>query len=315
MADSLHPNPSSARTRWIGIALCAASSVGFATLSILGKFAFASGLSMSGFLGLRFCGAALLLAIYLGLTRRGGMFSVGRDLALRLFALGALGYSLQSSLFFLGLQRISASLSSILFYAYPVFVALLMWRFARRPPTRAEWLAMGLALAGVLFTVIPDLSQPDAPPVDMLGVILLLVSACGYGIYIMVSEKLVQRAGALASTAWITAGAGVTYNMVGFLLHDWRPPATPQGWGIILAMILFSTILPLATLLAGLARVGPTTAALLSTLEPVFTIALAVILLGEVVSPPQLGGGVLVIAAVILLSLHPGRPAVASVEE
>ena len=315
MAGSPLPGSSSARTRWIGTALCAASSVGFASLAILGKVAFASGLSMSGFLSLRFCGAALLLAVYLSFTRRGGMFSAGRGLALRLFALGALGYFVQSSLFFLGLARISASLSSILFYAYPVFVALLMWRFTQRPPTRAEWLAMGLALAGVLFTVSPGLRQPGAPAVDPLGVVLLLISACGYGIYILVSERLVHRAGALVSTAWITAGAGVSYTLVGILLRDWRPPATAQGWAIILAMILFSTILPLATLLAGLARVGPTTASLLSTLEPVFTIALAVALLAETVSPAQLGGGALVLMAVVLLSLHPGRPAVASVEE
>ena len=107
----------------------------------------------------------------------------------------------------------------------------------------------------------------------------------------------------------------MSYTLVGILLRDWRPPATGQGWAIILAMILFSTILPLATLLAGLARVGPTTASLLSTLEPVFTIALAVALLAETVSPAQLGGGALVLMAVVLLSLHPGRPAVASVEE
>jgi drug/metabolite transporter (DMT)-like permease len=289
--------------------------VGFASLAILGKVAFASGLSMSGFLSLRFCGAALLLALYLSLTRPGGMFSAGRGAALRLFALGALGYFVQSSLFFLGLRRISASLSSILFYAYPVFVALLMWRFARRPPTRPEWLALGLALIGVTFTVSPGLRQPGAPAVDPVGVVLLLISACGYGIYVMVSEGLVHRAGALVSTAWITAGAGVSYTLVGMLLRDWRPPATPQGWAIILAMIVFSTILPLATLLAGLARVGPTTASLLSTLEPVVTIALAVVLLGESVSPAQLGGGALVLTAVVLLSLYPGRPAVASVEE
>jgi drug/metabolite transporter (DMT)-like permease len=315
MPDTPRPTPSLPGSRWIGIGLCATSSIGFATLSILGKVAFASGLSMTGFLGIRFLGAALLLAVYLGLTRPGGIFSVGRGTALRLFALGGLGYSIQSSLFFLGLQRLSASLSSLLFYAYPVFVALLMWRVVRRPPTRQEWLAMGLALVGVVIIVSPGLAQPGASSVDLLGVVLLLVSACGYGIYIMISEKLVQRAGALVSTAWITAGAGVAYNLVGLLLRDWRPPSTPQGWGIILAMIVFSTILPLVTLLAGLRRVGPTTASLLSTLEPVVTIALAVVFLGEAIGAAQVGGGALVLGAVLMLSLHPGRPAVASVEE
>jgi drug/metabolite transporter (DMT)-like permease len=76
----------------------------------------------------------------------------------------------------------------------------------------------------------------------------------------------------------------------------------------MLAMVVFSTILPIGTFLAGMRRVGPTAAALLSTLEPVFTVALAALVLGEGLSALQLLGGGLVLGAVVLLSL-PGRAA------
>jgi drug/metabolite transporter (DMT)-like permease len=71
--------------------------------------------------------------------------------------------------------------------------------------------------------------------------------------------------------------------------------------GLVAAMSLFSTVLPLTTFLAGMARVGPTAAALLSTLEPVFTVGLAALFLGETLSLRQVVGAVLVLAAIVLL--------------
>jgi drug/metabolite transporter (DMT)-like permease len=79
---------------------------------------------------------------------------------------------------------------------------------------------------------------------------------------------------------------------------------------IILAMIFLSTIMALGTFLAGMRLVGPTTASLLSTLEPVFTVLLAVLLLQEALRPLQIVGGGLVLAAVVLLSLPGTRASV-----
>jgi drug/metabolite transporter (DMT)-like permease len=72
-------------------------------------------------------------------------------------------------------------------------------------------------------------------------------------------------------------------------------------------LIVFSTILPLTTFFAGMRRVGPTAASLLSTLEPAFTIALAAIVLGEVLTRSQWMGGALILAAVVLLNLPTRR--------
>ncbi|MCJ7568585.1 MAG: DMT family transporter, partial [Anaerolineales bacterium] len=69
-----------------------------------------------------------------------------------------------------------------------------------------------------------------------------------------------------------------------------------------LGMVTLSTILALGTFLAGMQRVGPTTASLLSTLEPVFTVLLAIVFLGEFLTTIQTVGGGLVLAAAVLLS-------------
>ncbi len=302
---------SPAGSRWIGAGLIAVSAAGFATLSIFGKFAFAAGLSLTGFLSLRFGGAALLLAIGL-LALRGRAILPGRRLALILLSLGLFGYAVQASFFFLGLQRIPASLSALLLYAYPFFVALLNWGVNHRRPGRHEWMAMVVATLGVALTVTSQGSGIGAQPIDRLGVFFTLCSAGWYSGYIIISDRYVHRAGPIISTTWVAAGAAISFLAVGLITRTWAFELTVTSGAIILGLVLFSTILPISTFFAGMARVGPTTASLLSTLEPVFTILLASLLLHERLSPQQVLGGVLVLASVIWISLpqrsvHPAR--------
>jgi drug/metabolite transporter (DMT)-like permease len=304
---STRPDTSSPEfeSRLIGAGLCAASAFGFATLSILGKLAYAEGLSMTGFLSLRFGCAAVLLLILLGIQRGRTIFP-DRRLLLALFLLGALGYFSQASLFFLGLRRISASLASVLLYIYPAFVALIVWIVEGRRPTRLEGLAMVLALAGVVLTAGPLEGLGEGRP-DPLGVLFILVGAAGYGVYIVVSNRYVHRAGPLVSTAWIALGASVSFGLAGWLTNSWVFPFTSRSVALLAGLIVFSTILPIAAFFAGMRRVGPTAASLLSTLEPVFTILLAALILNEALTRNQWAGGGLILIAVVLLNLPAHR--------
>jgi drug/metabolite transporter (DMT)-like permease len=307
MASPSAPANTHLESRLIGAGLCAASAFGFATLSIFGKLAFAEGLSLPGFLSLRFGGAALLLLIVLG-ARMGRAIVPERRLLVVLFLLGALGYFLQSALYFLGLQRIPASLASVLLYIYPAFVAFNVWIAEGRRPSRLETAAIVLALVGAALTASPWESLAGGGP-DLLGVLFVLGAAAGYGVYIVISNRFVHRAGALVSTTWISLGASVSYGLVGGLTRSWVVPLTARAGALLLGLILLSTILPLATFFAGMRRVGPTAASLLSTLEPVFTIALAAVILGEALTRSQWMGGALILAAVVLLNLPARRGA------
>ena len=60
---------------------------------------------------------------------------------------------------------------------------------------------------------------------------------------------------------------------------------------------------------AGLKRVGPTTASILSTVEPVVTVVLAFLVFGELLGSLQLIGGALVVTAVIVLESQRTREA------
>jgi drug/metabolite transporter (DMT)-like permease len=285
--------------------LCALSAFGFATLSILGKLALAEGISMAGFLSLRFGGTALLILTVLGAQRGRAVFP-DRRLLIALFLLGAVGYFTQSAMYFLGLQRIPASLASVLLYVYPAFVALNMWISEGRKPTRQEAAAMVLALLGAVLSASPWDTLGIGRP-DPVGVLFVLGAAAGYGIYIVVSNRYVHQTGALLSTAWIALGASVSYGFAGALTDSWIVPLTTSAVVLLLGLILLSTILPMATFFAGMRRVGPTAASLLSTLEPVFTILLAALILHETLTRNQWAGGALIVIAVILLDLPTRR--------
>jgi drug/metabolite transporter (DMT)-like permease len=302
------PAEGALRPRLAGAVLCAVSAAGFASLTILGKFAFELQLSLVTILCLRFGGAALILFAFLGLVRRRRLF-FGLRQTLPLFLLGALGYAVQSSLYFGALQRNPASLNGLLLYIYPAVVALFGWLINRVGPRGREWLAMMLALLGVALTIGgAGGTNLEGERVDPLGVAMVIGSAIWYSGYIVISNRYIHLAGAWVSTAWIALGASVSFGLAGYATGTLDLHLPPVGLAIILAMILLSTIMALGTFLAGMRLVGPTTASLLSTLEPVFTVLLAVSLLDEMLRPAQLVGGGLVLAAVVLLSL-PGRRA------
>lgn len=255
-------------------------------------------------LGLRFAGAAVILIGYLALQHR--RVWLGASRSAQLLALGGIGYAGQAALYFTGLQRAPASLSSVLLYVYPAFVALLGWIVERRRPQASTGLALMVALAGVALTV-GDGASAETQAVDPIGIAFVLAAAASYAVYIVVSHRLVQRGGALVSTFWICLGAAFSFSLAALAGASPASPLPSRAIGLVAAMSLFSTVLPVTTFLAGMARVGPTAAALLSTLEPVFTVALAALFLDEALTPRQLFGSAWVLGAIVWLQVYESR--------
>ena len=85
-------------------------------------------------------------------------------------------------------------------------------------------------------------------------------------------------------------------------MHGPHLPTTGAGWAAIGSIVLVATVLPVAAFLMGLERIGPTNAAMLSTLEPVVTVLLAAVLLDESLTPITLVGGGLILVAILLLT-------------
>jgi drug/metabolite transporter (DMT)-like permease len=274
-----------------GIVLVVVSAASFGTLAIFGRYAYAAGMDTLTILFLRFSLSAVLMAVLLAVRRE----SLPRGLALiQLVGMGAIGYVGQAFSYFTALKYASAGLVALLLYLYPLFVAVLSAILLRQRITRVKRLALGLALAGTALTVGPEGGQ-------LLGILLAISAAAIYSVYIIVGSQVMKQVSAVQSSTVIFAAAGA---MSGFLMAARGPhlPATGAGWAVIGSTVLIATVLPVVTFLAGLERIGPTNAAMLSTLEPVVTVLLAALLLGETLKPVTLLGGGLILIAVVLLT-------------
>jgi drug/metabolite transporter (DMT)-like permease len=281
--------------RAAGVVLIAVSAASFGAMAVFARLAYDDGADVTAVLFLRFAIAAPLMALLMRL--RGLAWPRGRLLA-GLAAMGGLGYVGQSLSFFTALTKASASLVALLLYAYPAIVTVLSVLVLGERLTRPRVAALGVALAGAVLTIGPELSG------EPLGVVLGASAAVIYSVYILVGSRLTPRSGALPASAVIMAAAAAVYAVV---VAVQRPafPATAGSWAAVVAIALVSTVVAITTFFAGMARLGPTDASTLSTLEPVVTVVLAALVLDERLSAAQLVGGLLILAAVVVLARAP----------
>lgn len=279
----------------VGFALCIASAAAFGTLPIFGKVAFEHDVNVVTLLFVRFAIASAVLWLLVA-ARRQPVLSYPRRLLVSGVALGAFGYGIQSTMYFMALERIDASLSALLLYAYPAMVTGIAVLLGRERATPALLAALGVATVATVLLLGEGLGG-DA---DTLGVLLGLASAVCYTGYILAGDRLVESLPPLVLAALVTAGGALSFGLWGVATRSFRFELDGTAYAAIVACALFGTVVPVGTLLAGIERVGASMASVLSTVEPATTVLLAVLFLHESASVVQVAGGALLGLAVIL---------------
>ncbi len=277
--------------RLTGILLIIVSAASFGTLAIFGRLLYADGLDTFTLLFLRFGFAACIMALLLFLRRES--FPRGKIL-LQLIGMGALGYAGQAFSFLSAIKYASAGLVALLLYLYPMFVFVLSVIVLHEKVTWIKVVALALALIGTALTVDPAGGQ-------LTGILFAILSAVIYSIYIIVGTNVMKHVSAIQSSLVIFASAAIVYGTL-ITINSAHFPTTKTGWLGIAGIVLVATVSPVATFLAGLERIGPTNASMLSTLEPVVTVLLAGLIFGERLETITIFGGALILAAVILLT-------------
>jgi len=286
--------------------MCIGSAAGFGAMAVFGKLAYDEGVTVGTLLAARFALAAALfwaLVIAGGAAARGLRGLTRRDLLIAL-GLGAFGYALQAGCFFAALSRIDASLLSLLLYTYPSMVAVAAILLRRERADARRFTALVLASGGLVLV----LANAKAGTLDPVGAALAMAAATVYTSYILTSQGVAGRISPMLLSALVCTGAAATLTVGSALLGDLRPgEVTAAGWGWLAGLAVVSTVAAVSLFFAGLKRVGPTSAAILSTAEPVVTVILAFLVFGELLGPLQLLGGAFVILAVLVLASHRPR--------
>ena len=246
----------------------------------------------------RFALAAVVLGIYAS-VRNPGSLIVGRREIGRYALLSLTGYGAASLCFFFALEHASASVVAVLLYAYPALVAALHAVETRTRPDARVIAGVAVTFAGCVAVV--GIFEQRAH-VDAAGVLLGLGAAVAYATFTVLSDRLVRGRSRLVVMTYMFGISAIGMATVTLLsggslgIGGWQP----QMWILLALIIALPTVLAVVLYLEGIKRLGPSRAALASTIEPVFTIVLAAWLLGERLTLLQLGGAVLVVAGIAL---------------
>jgi drug/metabolite transporter (DMT)-like permease len=282
-----------------GVALAATSAIAFGTLAIVGKYAYDEGADPVALLACRFVLSAVLLAGYHVATGR-SLVLPGKAMR-RLLLMGALGYALESALFFLALERSPAGTVALIFYSYPMWVALMslasgLERFQPR-------LALALLLGTLGVSLIFSLSLEDP-----VGPLLALGAAIAVAIYITLAQVVMKGIDARSSALWTAAGAAITTTLAAVVTRSDLPvTAVPHAFGLAA-----STSIAFVLLYTAIGRIGSARASVAAMLEPVTTVILAALLLSEEITLRSAIGAALIVSALPVLASMRGREEVAA---
>ena len=256
----------------------------------------------STLLVLRFAVAALVLAAVFARKRRlSGLLA--RDLWPRLLLMGALDAA-ALLLYFVAIRETSVAIATFFLFIQPVWIALLAPRLLRSATERVVFVAVGLALAGLVVILVPALSG-KAVQLSALG--LLAGFGCGlsYAGFALLVKGLTRR---VESVTLVLVEC--TLDMLFLLpLALWQALGSGYrltGRDLLVALVLGLVCSALAYTLwmEGTRRVRVQHSAVLGFLTPVAAPIYALILLGQTITAWTVAGGTLILAAGILVVLR-----------
>lgn len=204
---------------------------------------------------------------------------------------------------FFGLERMPASTYVVLFYTYPAMVVVMSFLLGEAI-RRVAWIALVLALIGVALTV-PDFATAGAG--DLIGVLFCFANAFTAAIYFLLSKRTFSGVqNMLRAVAFMMLGTLLILLLL-VPIRGIQFPQNPGTWASLLALSIVCTAMPVFFTNVGIQKIGASQASLISTFEPVMSIVVAMILLGEVILPIQWLGAAFIIGSVMILQIKPQR--------
>ena len=228
------------------------------------------------------------------------------------------GYGAASICFFFALTYADASVVAVLLYAYPALVTIASWLFLGEKATWQRGLAVVITFVGCAL-VVGLLGGPVK--VSVPGILLGLGAALGYTLFNLLSDRWLPGRSQLVMMGYTfgIAAMGVAVVSIVFAfvqaaargglarrsglpsrsLRCRRQRGSRAPGRCLAAIVIVPTFIAVVLYLQGIRGLGPSQAAVISTLEPLFTIVLARVFLDEQLVAVQWLGAILVLAGVV----------------
>jgi drug/metabolite transporter (DMT)-like permease len=233
-----------------------------------------------------------------------------RDLAYCL-VLGTLGVAVSNYFYYVAIQRTNVATAIIVQYTAPVWVLLYVVARRQQKLTAQKVTAVALAVTGIAL-VIDVLGSRSGPALhlDPYGLMAALLASFSFAFYNVGGHGILARHDRWRVLVWTLTAATVFWLIVN---PPWKIVAAhyvPAQWLFLFVFSMLSVLGAFSLYFLGLQHLEPTRAIIASCLEPVFSILLAALLLGEVLRPIQILGIILVLAAIVIVQ-RPGSTVLA----
>jgi drug/metabolite transporter (DMT)-like permease len=282
----VHPRPPTALHGWTA---GAASALAYGSMPVVAVFAFNSGSSPSVLLTLRGVFAILVVGAIWAFTGRARR--VPWKAAVGLTVVCGIVFGAQVVAFFAAVQLGGAQLPVVVVNVCPLLVIGLVWLRDRTPvPTILIMLAL-VTIVGLIFV-----AGSGASAASLAAVGLTLLSAAGYAVYLVASERWVHQVGTVASAGLVLIGSTATVAVFALVNGDSFAVAAPV-WHTAILQGLILTPVGMAGALYAVRCLGSVPLSMLGALEPVIGLALAAVVLDESLTPVQWVGVVIIVAA------------------
>ena len=292
----------------LGYAMVATAATLFAVNGVVSKVIEATGFSSQRLTEVRSTGAFLGLAAIVAVIDPDAIRTHVRELVL-LVALGVGGLALVQWSYFFAIHRLPIGEALLIQFVAPLLVAL--WaRFVYREGVRRRiWIALALALSGLVLIV----QLWRVHRLDGLGLAASGLACVSYAFYLLVAERGVKARDAFSLSAWGFLFAALfwaaTQPWWSFPDSYFRGDASLLGhlesvrlpiWLLLAWMVVLGTIVPFVLVVGALRHVSATRVGIVAMLEPVVAILVAWVWLGEALAHVQLIGSTLTLTGIVL---------------
>jgi len=302
--------PTAVRGRRIGIVLAFLGATGFGTSGPLSESVLAAGFSPLELSQLRQSVSAAVLLLFVLLCCPARLRIRPRQLPM-LMLYGITSYLLLQTLYFEAISRIPIGIALLVQFTAPVWVAL--WaRFVRGTRLPAlTWVGAALVLAGLVFV---GKVWDSGGGLNAVGIAAAAATALCLTCFYLFAERGLSEIDPVGLVTWGSVSAAVMFAVI-------RPPwtfpfdrLTEAGglhpfsqpvWLIVLIIGVLSTAMPAVSEVAALRYLASPTASVLGTAEVLVGAVLAWVLIGEVLTPLQVVGGLIVLVGIALAQLRP----------
>ena len=242
--------------------------------------------------------ASVSMGLYFLFRKKEVRLARGADYA-AMAAVGAV-LALHWTAFYLSVKLSTVAIGVLTFAAYPIFVTFLEPFFFREKLRGADVLAAFVMFGGVLL-VVPRL---DAGPGMTAGMIWGMVGSVSYAVMSLLNRKFVSRYEG-SVVAFYEQGTAALL-MLPILLFD-RPHASALDWALLAVLGVVLTGVAHSLFISGMRSVRAQTAGVIASLESVYGIASAALLIGEFPTLRELAGGAVILGTAFVSTLRSSR--------